>query len=232
MEKSLKTKTAPSRRAAKTVYDSWESVYRRHKPEDLPWYSPTVHPALKTVLDRIPVTKGKALDIGCGLGQVARHLADRGWSVTAVDISASAIRQAKQKTTNPQAAITFRRQNTLTLDPSVTYDLVVDFLHLHDVQPTDLDHYLSGLAQITAHWLIMGYLSSTGTKPIVRPSLYFHGVVTQHDHSGISATLTSRGFLEVSFVPFILKTPSVDYHCEIITFCKAQAFDVYRETRQ
>jgi len=190
-----------------------------------------VHPVLKAVLDRIPVTQGGALDIGCGLGQVARYLAQRGWSVTAIDISASAIRKAKQLTV-PNATITYTRQNSLTLDPTRQFDLVVDYLHLHDIQPEDLDKYISVLAGMASDWIVMGYLCSKGHQKTTRPSQYFEGIVTQHSRSEISAALLPLGFRELAFDQCALRGASTEYQCDIVMFRRSSQATVCREVQQ
>jgi 2-polyprenyl-3-methyl-5-hydroxy-6-metoxy-1,4-benzoquinol methylase len=68
----------------------WEDRYRggegagRHAPS----------PSLVAETGGLP--QGRALDAGCGRGADALWLASRGWSVTAVDISATAVARARE----------------------------------------------------------------------------------------------------------------------------------------
>lgn len=75
--------TAPDSEAARF----WEDHYRARRP------APTarVNPLLAEITALL--TPGTALDLGCGAGGDALWLAGRGWRVTAVDISANAVRR-------------------------------------------------------------------------------------------------------------------------------------------
>jgi tellurite methyltransferase len=75
---------------------------------------------------------GRALDLACGTGRHALHLARLGWQVTAVDISAEAIRQLRA-TAKPGLAIDARvadlEKQEFTIEPAA-YDLICDFYYL------------------------------------------------------------------------------------------------------
>ena len=68
---------------------SWEEQYRAH-PEL--WSG---RPNAQLVAEASDAPVGAALDIGCGEGADAIWLADRGWRVTAVDFSATALARAR-----------------------------------------------------------------------------------------------------------------------------------------
>ncbi|WP_207122782.1 class I SAM-dependent methyltransferase [Actinocatenispora comari] len=66
---------------------------------------------------------GRALDVGCGEGADARWLADRGWQVTAIDISPVALDRAAAGTDG--SAVTFTRLDLATTAPARdAYELV------------------------------------------------------------------------------------------------------------
>jgi SAM-dependent methyltransferase len=80
----------------------------------------------------------RALDAGCGEGADAIWLANRGWQVTAVDISTVALKRGAARAAEAGAdiarRITWVHADLTAWDPSAKYDLVsVQFLHL----PTD-----------------------------------------------------------------------------------------------
>ena len=91
---------------------------------------------------------GHALDLGGGEGADALWLAERGWSVTAVDVSSVALARAAEQAATRGAdlaeRITWRQADLRSWAPDEPYDLVsAQFLHL---PPDDLRGLLARLA--------------------------------------------------------------------------------------
>ncbi|MGW2510625.1 class I SAM-dependent methyltransferase [Streptomyces scopuliridis] len=68
----------------------WERHYRTRRPWDA-----RVNPLLAETA--APLRPGTALDLGCGAGGDAIWLAQQGWYVTAVDISATALERIRER---------------------------------------------------------------------------------------------------------------------------------------
>ncbi len=68
---------------------------------------------------------GKALDLGCGSGQNAIWLARRGWVVTAVDISPTAIAEARAAAAQAGVVIALENADATTWRPASRFDLVL-----------------------------------------------------------------------------------------------------------
>ena len=80
----------------------WESHYRDH---------PAAHhhrPNAHLVSEAADLSAGRALDAGCGEGADAIWLASRGWEVTAVDLSTTALDRARTRAAEGQADIAER----------------------------------------------------------------------------------------------------------------------------
>lgn len=76
------------------------------------------------------LTPGRALDIGCGEGADAVWLAERGWQVTAVDISQTALDRAAAEAGVRGVAVDFQLHDLTESFPDGVFDLVsAQFLH-------------------------------------------------------------------------------------------------------
>jgi ubiquinone/menaquinone biosynthesis C-methylase UbiE len=93
-----------------TSYDTVAEEYARRIFDELQY-----KPLDRQLLDRLAASVpegGIICDLGCGPGQVARYLRDRGAQAVGVDLSAQMIEQAQQL--NPD--LEFRQGNMLALD--------------------------------------------------------------------------------------------------------------------
>lgn len=103
----------------------------RYSEADRLWTA-DVNPAL--VAETVDLPTGTALDVGSGEGADARWLADRGWQVTAIDISQVAIDRARE--IDPRPEITWIRADLRSDDiPGTDFGLVA--LHYFPITKTD-----------------------------------------------------------------------------------------------
>jgi SAM-dependent methyltransferase len=104
----------------------WEE---RYQDEGRVW-SGRPNPLL--VREAEPLPPGTALDLGCGEGGDAIWLASQGWQVTAVDVSATALRRGADHARDAglAAKIRWERHDLSRSFPAGSFDLVsAQFLH-------------------------------------------------------------------------------------------------------
>ena len=105
---------------------NWNTRWR--EKSDQPFL---VDPWLLAIAPLLP-TAGRALDLACGRGRNSLFLAERGLSVTALDISAEALAQLRAEADSRHLAIETRRVD-LEADPQLpaaAFDLVIQLFFL------------------------------------------------------------------------------------------------------
>jgi SAM-dependent methyltransferase len=73
------------------------------------------------------LTPGTALDVGCGEGADAIWLAQQGWRVDAIDVSAKALDRARTSAEAAGVGVQWRRHGLEDLPEEAAYDLVSAF---------------------------------------------------------------------------------------------------------
>jgi SAM-dependent methyltransferase len=107
-----------------------QQVWEEHYAERNRVWSGRANVRLVEVAESLP--PGRALDLGCGEGGDAMWLAERGWRVTAVDISATALDRAAAdaRARNVADRIDFQRHDLPDTFPVGVFDLVsAQYLH-------------------------------------------------------------------------------------------------------
>lgn len=96
----------------------------RESQENIPWARHDVNPWLDSYLKEDIAHQGKALVIGCGLGDDAYAIEKAGYDVLAIDVSQTALELAQEKF--PDSDITFEKQDIF--DMPHEYEHYFDFV--------------------------------------------------------------------------------------------------------
>jgi len=168
--------------------DKWDARYRDGAYESRP------HPCalLAEWLPRLP--RGRALDIACGAGRNALHLAAHGYTVTALDISAVGLERGRRTAVARGLGVEWLCAD---LDdapdsalPRGPFELIVWVRYIH---PKLMPHVLARLA---AGGALLCEQHLTTTAEVVGPSAAFrlepgelarsaHGLDVLHDYEGL-----------------------------------------------
>jgi 2-polyprenyl-3-methyl-5-hydroxy-6-metoxy-1,4-benzoquinol methylase len=107
-----------------TATEFWEDFYATGRAR---WSGAPNRSLVDEVAGLAP---GSALDLGCGQGGDAIWLAGQGWTVTAVDVSATALEAAERNAAEAGVTITWERHELGASFPAGMFDLVAStFLH-------------------------------------------------------------------------------------------------------
>jgi len=125
----------------------WEAVYREGIP---PWESGVPSGELVRVLDEGVVRPGRTLEVGCGTGADAVYLARRGFEVTAVDSSPTAVDRARTRAQLERVTVRLVLDDVFHFARTAdTFDFVYDAGFYHFIRLVDLDRLLDMLWRVT-----------------------------------------------------------------------------------
>ena len=116
----------------------------------IPWARETVPGALVSLVESGKVRPCRAVDLGCGAGVYAIWFAQKGFDVTGVDISPTAIGIAREKAAKAGASCRFVIADLLG-DPGEiggTFDFGFDWELLHHIMPEDRKTYARNVASL------------------------------------------------------------------------------------
>jgi SAM-dependent methyltransferase len=149
----------------------WDRFYAdRSRP--VPFFARKPDENLVSYLDRGLIRPGRALDVGCGPGRNAVHLARAGFTVDAVDLSPEAISWASARAEEAGVDVHFRCGDALAVDG--TYDLIYDSGCFHHLPPHRRISYLAMVSRTLApggHLALTCFTTDEGSS---RPDADFY----------------------------------------------------------
>ena len=127
---------------------NWDKVY---KEGQTPWDTGVQSSELIKVLDSGIVSPCPALDLGCGIGTNAIYLAQKGFDVTAVDISKLAIKKATAKA--KEVGVKVRFMQAELPDAHILSGEVFEFIFdrgcFHSIDSENRPHFADMLARLS-----------------------------------------------------------------------------------
>lgn len=120
--------------------------------DGVPWANMATHPSFAQWLDAHPLnSEGQAaLVVGCGMGDDAIELEERGFAVTAFDVAASAIDLCKQRF--PDSTVKFLQADLLKDQPDWrgAFDFVLEIFTVQALPPKYEAQLIEGISDFVA----------------------------------------------------------------------------------
>jgi SAM-dependent methyltransferase len=123
---------------------------QRYVAGETPWDSGVPSKELIRVLDAEKIKPCRAVELGCGTGTNAIYLASRGFDVTGLDCSATALERARNKAVEAGVNVRFLEADLcrfkLDLEP---FDFIFDRGCYHSVRRLDIAGFLQTLRRLS-----------------------------------------------------------------------------------
>ena len=130
-------------------YGEWDQIYRRYPVASWGWELGKPRPILIEFVEKGLIKRGKVLDLCCGAGTNTVYLAEKGFEVTAIDISRKAIAYAKEKAGHANVKIDFMIQSFVDLSfKDEAFDFVFDMGCFHHVEIVDRPKFITGVHRV------------------------------------------------------------------------------------
>lgn len=131
----------------------FDTLYKEHyhKKENIPWAKMEPNPFLQEYLqNHLPHGKGRAIVIGCGLGDDAVALSNAGFDVTAIDVSEHAIALCEERFDG--FGINFLVQDIFELPQSMlaSYDFVFEAYTIQSMPLRYRDKMITAISSLVA----------------------------------------------------------------------------------
>ncbi len=130
--------------------ERFDDIYKDISLDEIPWNVENPPELLVELLDTGKVRPCRAIDLGCGAGNYAVYLAGRGFEVTGVDISPTAIKIAKENARRKNVSCNFIVADVVQgLDElRQTWQFAYGWGLLHHVSPEQRQKYVGNVARI------------------------------------------------------------------------------------
>lgn len=127
-----------------------DEVYRGTPLEQIPWNNEKPPELLVELIEKGKVQPCRAIDLGCGAGNYAVYLAGRGFDVTGVDFSPTAIKIAKENAKKKSVECNFIVGDVVEelSKLSQTWDFAYDWGLLHHILPERRQKYVDNVCRI------------------------------------------------------------------------------------
>ena len=138
-----------------------------------PWERRNVAEAWRPLFEGpLAMEPGRALDIGCGSGRDAVHLAAHGWQVTAVELVDKALERAKQRAAEEGVEVRWVKADVgvlgrLGLEPG--YSLLYDFGCIQGLSDSARQGAAAGLTELAAPGARLLFLAFKAGRRIMLP---------------------------------------------------------------
>lgn len=124
-----------------------DEIYRKMPLAEIPWNNEKPPQVLVDLVESEKIKPCKTLDMGCGAGNYAIYLAGKGFDVTGVDISPTAIKLAEENARKKGVRCRFIAADVTgdLREIAGTFDFIYDWEMLHHLFPVQRKKYVENV---------------------------------------------------------------------------------------
>jgi SAM-dependent methyltransferase len=128
-------------------YVDMDIIYQKVPLDRIPWHREKTPLQLIELVDSGTIRPCRAIDLGCGAGTYAIYFAGRGFEMTGVDSSPTAIGIARKRAREKGVAVEFIVADLLgdMHEVTGTFDFAYDWELLHHIYPKDRETYIQNV---------------------------------------------------------------------------------------
>ncbi|GKU24672.1 class I SAM-dependent methyltransferase [Clostridium folliculivorans] len=128
--------------------DWWDKFYLRDI-SSVPFFSDIPDCNIVSYFERGLLSRGHALDVGCGRGRNSIYLAENGFNVTGIDFSNTSIKIAREKSIEGSLEVTFLCKSIFDFEAdNESFDFIYDGGCFHHIKPHRRYRYLSTISKL------------------------------------------------------------------------------------
>jgi 2-polyprenyl-3-methyl-5-hydroxy-6-metoxy-1,4-benzoquinol methylase len=128
-------------------FPQWDEFYKTRPAETMPWFHQGLDPDQARAIEQHAVM-GRALDLGTGPGTQALALAERGFEVTATDLSSAAVDAARERALAAGLSVSYLVDDVTKTRLTGPFQLVLDRGCFHVLAPDVRPRYAETLARL------------------------------------------------------------------------------------
>ncbi len=187
----------------------FEAIYNgaQNQTNNIPWADLRPNPFLLEWLETTaPDTLNKsAVVVGCGLGDDAEELARRGYSVTAFDVSATAVDWCRQRF--PDSKVRYVQADLFKLPSDWQFDFVLEINTVQAIPVAVRRDVINAIARLVAPsgtLLAIGRLAKSSEQQVRRPWPLTRDELHYYDEAGLSEVrFETYGDMEISALSLV-----------------------------
>lgn len=191
----------------------WDGIYHRYSLRRLPWELGRPREVLVYLVESGRVKPSETLDLCCGAGTNPIYLAEKGFDITALDISDRAVELAMEKAHQSRVRVNFLIGDFVSLPfKDEEYEFVFDFGCFHHVETANRVAFIEGVHRVLepgGTYLMVCFSDKNGrawnhfSREQIVELFGGHFEIEQIDHvSSLESDEITRYFFEV----FVKKT--------------------------